>query len=133
MRPPAREAHDDLPNRRVAWNALSDLYLDTDVALSRQWRAESLASLPYSIDEIEWILVREVQPIVRWNLYSVAGEWAGFDGEWLEAEILRLLRSRQRWPSPFRGRRVSALAIDEWEATKQLVAEIRNRIAPAES
>ncbi|WP_456299285.1 DUF7079 family protein [Methylocaldum marinum] len=72
-------AEDDLDHRRPVWDALSSLFLDTDTSLSREWRVKLLASSPYSVEQLEHILVDEVYPICRWNLFSIAGEWAGFD------------------------------------------------------
>ena len=56
-------ANADLTCRRPVWEALSDIYLDTDVALSRTWRAQVLAESKYCLDELEEILVREVHPV----------------------------------------------------------------------
>ena len=55
---------DDLPDRRAAWAPLSDLFLDTDTSLTRSWRAQTLAATPYSIEQLEFILVQEVYPIL---------------------------------------------------------------------
>ncbi len=57
-----RPAVDDLAARRPVWDALADLFLDTDVALARSWRAQVLARSPYTLDELERILCREVFP-----------------------------------------------------------------------
>jgi hypothetical protein len=87
---------EDLVNRRPVWEALSDLFLDTEVSLDRQWRIDVLAASPYSIEELEYILIDEVYPICKYNLLSVAGEWAGFDLAWLEDQIRRRLNSSLR-------------------------------------
>ncbi len=87
---------EDLPSRRAAWEALSDLYLDTDVSLSRSWRIEKLSESSYTITELEQILIDEIYPICKYNLLSVAGVWTGFDPVWLEGEILRRLASPLR-------------------------------------
>ena len=92
--PLVKPAADDLAARQPVWEALSDMFLDTDTSLSRQWRAEQLVASPYSIEQLEFILIDEVYPVCRYNLLSVAGEWAGFDPEWLQANILRRLGSR---------------------------------------
>jgi hypothetical protein len=115
----------DLKHRRIAWSALSDLFLDTDTSLSRQWRAQQLATLPYSIQELESILINEVYPICRWNLLCVAGEWAGFDLDWLEAKILRRLNSPLAFLHRFNLGRVTVHRSHEWQATKSIIAEIR--------
>ena len=56
-----KSAVEDLENRRRAWEALSDLYLDTDTSLSRQWRAAILAASPYSLEELEITQEGEVE------------------------------------------------------------------------
>jgi hypothetical protein len=47
---PLLPAHEDLASRRPVWEALSDMFLDTDTSLSRQWRAERLAGSTYTVD-----------------------------------------------------------------------------------
>lgn len=105
--------------RRPVWEALSTLFLDTDVSLLREYRASVLAGSPYTISEIEAILTDEVFPVCRWNLLSIAGEWAGFDTEWLESQILA---SRPRF-ARFGASRV--LRSREWRATRAVIEDRR--------
>lgn len=117
--PAVKPADQDLAARRPVWEALSELFLDTDVSVGRQWRIERLAASPYEVDEIEHILVDEVYPVCKYNLLSVAGVWDGFDLPWLEAQILKRLRSRLRpWHRLSLGRRVMGRS-SEWRATKE--------------
>lgn len=120
-----RPAQDDLENRRVAWKALSTLFLDEDVADSRHWRAVQLAPLPYGLEALTRILADEVAPACGGNLWSVAGVWGGFDTGWLEREILRRLHSRWRgvWRLLF-GRMDRAVAA-EWAATRTAIEALR--------
>ncbi len=91
-------ANEDLEYRRPVWEALSDLFLDTDISLTRSWRIGILAASPYSIEELQEILVDEICPVCYSNLFCVAGEWAAFDPDWLESSILSRLRSPfPRW------------------------------------
>jgi len=120
-----RVTPDDLVNRRIAWEALSDLYLDTDISHARRWRVEKLATLPYSIEELEQILVEEVHPVCRWNLVCVAGAWAGFDLEWLESKILKRLRSPLRKMRWFKPRRLPSEVSREWNLTKSGICVLR--------
>jgi hypothetical protein len=86
----------DLERRRPVWNVLSELYLDTELDDRDHERiAAVLVASRYSAGQLEEILYRELHPVLHWNLLSVAGEWAGFDPDWLEEQILR--RSRRRW------------------------------------
>jgi hypothetical protein len=100
------------------WEALSTLFLDTDVSLLRHYRAEILTASPYSLPEIEEILADEVFPVCHWNLLSIAGEWAGFDPEWLEKRIL----ASRSWFARVGANHV--LRSREWRATR---AEVEHR------
>src|SRR3954451_19705279 len=115
-------ASNDLENRMPVWDALSSLFLDTDVSLSRDWRARILAQSPFSIAELEEILTEEVSPVCSWNLLSVAGEWAGFDPEWLRDSILRQAE-RRSWLSRLGRKRI--LKSREWHATRALAEHLR--------
>ena len=80
----------DLPNRTPVWQALSELFLDTwfDSA-DRDRIAAVLAASPYTMQELDEILLWEVYPVCWSNMYAIAGEWEDFDPEWLQARILR--------------------------------------------
>lgn len=111
-------AIDDLERRRPVWEALSTLFLDTDASLDRRWRAQVLADSRYSLDELEEILLSEVYSACSGNLRSIAGEWAGFDPEWLEDRILSRRPARIHRFTPGK-----LLFTAEWRHTK---AEIRS-------
>jgi hypothetical protein len=117
-----KPAADDLENRRPVWDALSTLFLDTDTSLSHSWRVKVLSESVYSLEEIERILFDEVYPVCAPNLRSVAGEWAGFDSEWLETKILK---HRRRWSRRFGLGRL--LFSKEWRPTK---ADVYSRERP---
>jgi hypothetical protein len=116
-----KPAVEDISARQPVWEALSDMFLDTDTSLSRQWRATQLAQSPYSIEQIEFILINEVYPVCKYNLLSVAGEWAGFNPEWLKSTILRRLRSRFQFFRILNLGRFIVHASSEWQATKQAI------------
>ena len=116
---------EDIDSRRAVWQALSDLFLDTDTSLSREWRARQLSQSPYSLDELEEILVTEVYPACRGNLFSIAGEWAGFDMHWLEGRIHRRANSPLRSLHPFNLGRLTIATSLEWRATKRAVRAFR--------
>src|SRR4051794_32799035 len=79
---------EEIAIRRPVWVALSDLFLDTDVRLYFAYSARALAQSPFTMDQLDSIFEEEVSPVVAVNLCSIAGEWAGFDEEWLVSEIL---------------------------------------------
>lgn len=75
-------------DRMPVWRAFSDLFLDTDLQAEDFERiARILAASPYSEKKLEEILRFEVRPVLKWNLMSMAGEWAGFDEAWLQTKL----------------------------------------------
>jgi hypothetical protein len=79
----------EVASRRAVWSALSELFLDTDLDGAGLDRiGDELSRSPYTLDALDAILLWEVYPVCRRNLRSVAGEWAGFDPDWLESRIL---------------------------------------------
>lgn len=86
---PVPPAQDDLPRRRIVWNALSELYLDTELDRSDHRRiAREIRRAGYTVDEADQVLFAELHGVLIWNLWIVAGEWAGFDEEWLEQRLV---------------------------------------------
>ena len=68
---------------------LSDFYLDTefeDEHVERMARCCIDAGLS-SAHDVE-LLERDIAPACAFNLFSVAGEWDGFDPDWLKQRIL---------------------------------------------
>jgi hypothetical protein len=114
----------ELSARRPVWEALSDLFLDTDTSLAREWRVRVLASSPYSIQELERILIDEVYPVCLPNLLSIAGEWAGFDSAWLEDRILKNLHKGRRIGISLIGR-LTVPRMSEWKQTKKGIEHAR--------
>lgn len=123
-------APEDILARRPVWEALSSLFLDTDVSLARKWRVEALAKSPYSIEQLQSILVEEIYPVCKYNLLSIAGEWSGFDPAWLERKILRRLASPFRFLHAINLGRVTVHLSTEWRATSAGIAVIRRGAAP---
>src|SRR5262245_3217280 len=106
---------------RPVWDALSSLFLDTDISLLRDWRARQRAASPLTLPQIERILVNDVYPICRWNLFQMAGERAAFDLDWLERAIHRRRSSSLRFLrifDVFNSRIINWL---EWQATEAAI------------
>ncbi len=79
----------EIEKRFPVWNALSDLFLDTELdAITHKYIAKVVVESGYEPQEIHDILWKEVLPAVGDNLRIVAGEWAGFNPEWLKERIL---------------------------------------------
>lgn len=107
----------ELEARKPVWQAFSELFLDTDVRMSYVYAAGLLARSPYSLDELKRILDEEVAPALEFNLLDVAGEWAGFNEDWLVAHIERTLASNSR----------ATIQLDNhWRILESLVTMIRS-------
>ena len=110
------------------WIALSDLYLDTDVARSHDCIARTLAASPYSLDDLHEMLMYDVHPALYPNLMSVAGEWAGFDEAWL-VERIEMIRQQPRW-----RRRISHWFVrdigTQWRTLVPMIRAARDSAAP---
>ena len=79
----------EIEKRLPVWNALSDLFLDTELdAITHKYIAKVVVESGYEPQEIHDILWQEVLPAAGDNLRIVAGEWAGFNPDWLKERIL---------------------------------------------
>lgn len=84
--------------REQVWILLSDQALDQDVEPLEVAFARAQAMSDYTRDEVEAIWRYEVLPAVWINLIQIAGEWVGFDREWL---LKRIHKARGRfWNRP---------------------------------
>jgi hypothetical protein len=79
----------DLEHRKPVWQALSCLFLDTELQ-ETDYRhiAQTILASGYAPAEVETILWDEVFPAVECNVRNPAGEWIGFDTDWLQERIL---------------------------------------------
>ena len=74
--------------RYPVWDALSEFFLDTELDGSDYERiSKVLANTKYTVKELQEILYYEVYPACKYNMFSVAGEWAGFHPDWLMENI----------------------------------------------
>ena len=116
------------PERIAAWQALSDLFLDTAhddaslAAIARQLRATGLQA-----DEVERIYEEEVAPVCWRNLAALpGGVWSGFQREWLVDNIQRH-RSQpgllHHWPlvRRLRIKRWTSMTRDDWIRLRTLL------------
>lgn len=84
----------DDPRRIEVWVAMADHFLDTETRHDIPLTAMRCIAADLSIAESRDAWRYEVSPAVALNLWSVAGEWAGWDRDWL---IARIDRRRRRW------------------------------------
>ncbi len=112
--------------RRDVWTALSSLFLNTEPSHTPASRTALLAASPYSLAELEQILIYEVYPVCTYNMLSVAGAWAGFSAEWLEARIVERLRSRWRFLRGLNVGRITVPLFGKWQKTKRAIRQARH-------
>jgi hypothetical protein len=83
-----------------------------------------------TIEALREVYLVEVAPVVSANLLATAGEWAGFDEEWLCSRIVSNLRDRPRltrfwsWFPPTR-RAMTYATEDHWRRLVDLVGQYR--------
>ena len=125
----------EIESRKPVWMALSDLWLDTELAEADLCRiARVLAQSKYDLDTLRSIYLFEVAPVVYQNLLCVAGAWAGFDPEWLFSEIIkRTYKAGVRHKLCCRLRKpiMTYATKDEWKFLERKVQEMQVK-QPAE-
>ena len=109
--------------RMPVWSVLSELFLDTELREDDHRRiARGLSVSPYSEKKLDEILRFEITPALKWNLLSVAGEWAGFDETWLRETLVPRIDAR-----PLFRPGVSWMMRRRWKHILGLVTELRAR------
>lgn len=89
----------ELDPRLVAmWTSLADHFLDTETRDGVVRSALVCCEAGVDRDELERVWFDEVVPVVGGNLWSVAGEWAGWPDEWLLPRLAER-RARRRGPT----------------------------------
>lgn len=80
--------------------ALAELYLDTEVRDALPRLAQRMLASGLSRGAVKRLWRSQVTPVVHWNLKTVAGEWAGFERDWLLSEVARRAGrpGLSRWP-----------------------------------
>src|SRR3546814_611504 len=85
----------EIDKRLPLWVALSNLWLDTELQHSDySYIAKTIVESEFSVEEAIKIHKYEVAPAVLANLFSVAGEWAGFDEKWLRKRCEKFANMR---------------------------------------
>lgn len=85
----------EIERRKPVWSALSELWLDTELSEDDLPRiAGVMKNSGFTVPELRNIYLFEVAPVVFPNLLVVAGEWAGFDEEWLFEHAAKRARRR---------------------------------------
>jgi hypothetical protein len=101
----------EIARRLPVWCALSDAFLDTELdAHAYRHMANVICAQGFTAAEAEAIFRTEVGPAFAGNLWSVAGEWAG----WPEATVReRVLANRNGGFAAFVNRITLGRHLDE--------------------
>ena len=94
--------------------------MDTDSVDFYDEMAEVCGKSPYTIPEIEEIILNELLPALRFNLLDVAGEWRGFETQWLVTRILSKNCFGKRQPYI-----LGKYAKEQWEQIRPRIEERR--------
>ncbi|MGV3621933.1 MAG: DUF7079 family protein [Archangium sp.] len=115
--------HDELERRRPLWDAMSDLFLDTEVRWSVPYVARRCVESGYDAEVLERIFWVEVFPEAIGNLLQVAGEWAG-----LVLNEKALVRRANENKVPWLSRRATGWMVEkEWLAVREVTKWLRVR------
>ncbi|TLP76609.1 hypothetical protein FEA48_09450 [Pseudomonas nitroreducens] len=118
------------PARESVWLALSELWLDTEPSETDiNYIARTLAVSDFPLGELEAIYRLEVVPVVYPNALATAGEWTGFDPDWLFEKCRRNQQRRAsflyRWRCRLLSRTVGALMNEPLQQVLARVVELR--------
>ena len=112
---------DELLRRRPVWEAMSDLFLDTETRWSVPHVARRCAESRYDDEALERIFWAEVFPEAIGNLLQVAGEWG-----MLTLDEAALIKRANHGSIPWLTRRAhGAMVQNSWLATRQVTAWLR--------
>jgi hypothetical protein len=133
------------PARVAVWVSMADHFLDTETRHDLPRTALCCVEAGLSAAEARHVWQHEVSPAVGFNLFSGAGEWAGWDRDWLLARIARARLCywhrpgtwlSLRWPMPLMGgqwlaieRCIEFLQAFPGERTRQTAANDLTRLA----
>jgi hypothetical protein len=119
----------DIERRRPVWEALSDLFLDTELQdLHFRYIARVLAESGYDDQEVQKILHHEVAPVCLPSLMSLTGAWAGFPLDWLEERILR--NDGSELPAslqPLYDKTLKSVIAPDWQKVQAVLPQARHR------
>jgi hypothetical protein len=114
-----------IEERLPVWEARSDFFLDNELQSGDYERiARALAATRFTEDEIEEILICEVCPVCRSNTLSPAGEWLGFNSDWLKEKIAPRCGERLKWKFLFKLSH-GWMYVSQWKKVRKLIMEAR--------
>ena len=112
---------EELLRRRPVWDAMSDLFLDTETRWSVPHVARRCAESGYDEEALERIFWAEVFPEAISNLLNVAGEWG-----MLKLDEQALINRANHGSIPWLTRRAHGQMVQaSWLAARQVTAWLR--------
>lgn len=112
---------DELLRRRPVWEAMSDLFLDTETRWSVPFVARRCAESGYDDETLERIFWAEVFPEAIDNLLQVAGEWG-----MLALDEASLIKRANHGGIPWLTRRAHGWMVQRsWLAARQVTGWLR--------
>ena len=113
---------EELLRRRPVWEAMSDLFLDTENRWSVPYVARRCAESGYDDETLERIFWAEVFPEAIENLLQVAGDWA-----MLALSEPALIKRVNHGGIPWLTRRAHGWMVqDKWLAARQVTVWLRD-------
>ncbi|HVY28740.1 MAG TPA: hypothetical protein VHB79_19425 [Polyangiaceae bacterium] len=112
------------PRRVAVWTAMAQHFLDTETRHEIPLTALACIEAGLSIEQARLTWQDEITPVVGANLFSVAGEWVGWDEKWLVESIARQRRG-VALPGPcrwLRYRLVGAAVHGVWVSVARCMA-----------
>jgi len=67
--------------------AMADHFLDTETRQDIPWTAWRCLRAGLTVEQARDVWRYEVTPALYWNLWDIAGEWAGWHSDWLAERI----------------------------------------------
>lgn len=112
---------DELVRRRPVWEAMSDLFLDTETRWSVPYVARRCAESQYDDELLERIFWAEVFPEAIPNMLDIAGEWG-----MLTLNEQALIKRANHGSIPWLSRRAHGWMVqDSWLAARQVTQWLR--------
>jgi len=117
---------EEIARRRPVWEAMSDLFLDTEVRFYVPRIARICAATSWSLEQLDRIFWCEVFPLAIGNMLEIAGEWG-----MLELDETELIQRANEASMPTAKRTLHGWMVDsEWRAAGALIERLRTE--PAE-
>ncbi|MDE1463709.1 DUF7079 family protein [Spartinivicinus poritis] len=121
--------NNQLEQYKIAWSIISELFLDNQLrVLDLKHIANELFKTSFTEKELNEMYYYDVAPICFMNLQNVAGEWEGFDKEWLFSEIQKNRNKNQiifRLKCKLMRKLYSPLTLEQWAKVLEKLRELR--------